>query len=126
MLCNNNLDNYSKAKEMIKDKLDIVLFVRNTILLDIICKTLIGDERNNIIKYLSIPVVSLKENFKNENEKNNIFDENTNRYIKYSKEDFQNLDNEIESLKEKEGDFDKKLYSYFQNQFNELKNLING
>ena len=125
MKCRNNYPNYLKATKMITDKLDIVLYVRNTILLDIISKTVIGYNRENIVQFLSIPVVSLKEKFKNENEKNKIFVENTNKYSPYLKEDFKSCEKEIAKLadKEEKGELDKNLILYIKKQNEELKNL---
>ena len=124
MKCRNNYPNYLKATKMITDKLDIVLYVRNTILLDIISKTMIGDNRENIVQFLSIPVVSLKD-IKNENEKNKIFVENTNKYRPYLKEDFESCEKEIAKLadKEEKGELDKNLILYIKKQNDELKRL---
>ena len=129
MRCKNNYPSYLKATKMIIDKLDIVLYVRNTILLDIISKTVIGNERANIVQFLSIPVVSLKD-IKNENEKNNIFVGDTNKYRPYLEKDFESCEKEIDFLadKKKKGELDKldtHLISYIQNQNEELKKLIN-
>ena len=114
---------------MIIDKLDIVLYVRNTILLDIISKTVIGNERADIVQFLSIPVVSLKD-IKNENENNDIFVGNTNRYRKYQEKDFEKCENQMDCLaaKKKKGELDyvdANLISYIQKQNEELKKLIN-
>ena len=123
--CNNNYKNYSKANKMIEDKLDIVLYVRNTILLDIISQTVLGKERKNIARFLSIPLVSLKD-IKNENKKDNIFEGNTKRYIKYREEDFEECEKEMENLaaKEEKGELDKNFISYIQDQYKELEKLV--
>ena len=119
-----NYPNYLKANEMITDKLDIVLYIRNTILLDIISKTVIGDKRANIVQFLSIPIVSLKD-IKNENEKNNIFVENTKMYRKYLEKDFESCEKEVTSLadKKEKGELDKNLILYTKKQMEELKKL---
>ena len=128
MRCRNNYPSYLKATKMIIDKLDIVLYVRNTILLDIISKTVIGNERADIVQFLSIPVVSLKD-IKNENENNDIFVGNTNRYRKYQEKDFEKCENQMDCLaaKKKKGELDyvdANLISYIQKQNEELKKLI--
>ena len=107
--------NFLKANEIIKDKLDVVLYIRNTILLDIISKTVICDERANIVKFLSIPLVSLK----NENEKN------TKLYSKYTNEDFENCEKEvINSVDKKEKtELEKKLILYTKKKIEEFQKL---
>ena len=119
-----NYPNYKKANEIITDKLDVVLYVRNTILLDIISKTVIGDKRANIVQFLSVPIVSLKD-IKNENEKNNIFVENTKKYRKYLEKDFESCERELTNLadKEQKGELDKNLILYTKKQMEELKKL---
>ena len=86
---------------------------------------MIGDNRENIVQFLSIPVVSLKEKFKNEKEENKIFIENTNKYRPYLKEDFKSCDEEIAKLadKEEKGELDKNLILYIKKQNDELKRL---
>ena len=83
------------------------------------------DNRGNIVQFLRILVVSLKEKFKNENEKNKIFVENTNKYRPYLKEDFKSCEKEIAKLadKEEKGELDKNLILYIKKQNDELKRL---
>ena len=45
--------NYFRAREILSEKLDVVLYIRNSLLLDIMNKTMIGDEKADIIKFLS-------------------------------------------------------------------------
>ncbi len=107
--------NFLKANEIIKDKLDVVLYIRNTILLDIISKTVICDERANIVKFLSIPLVSLK----NENEKN------TKLYSKYTNEDFENCEKEVINLvdKKEKTELEKKFILYTKKKIEEFKKI---
>ena len=49
-----------KANSILYSKLDIKLFVRNMILLDILNETLLGQELINIINFLSRPIIALK------------------------------------------------------------------
>ena len=73
-----------QSNNLLYKKLDIVLFLRNTILLDIMNETLINDNNNriNIIKFLSRPVISIKEENKKEENKKDNDDSN------YSENDF--------------------------------------
>ena len=57
--CKSKYKNYSKAYKFISDQLDIVAYIRNNMLLNIIKKCLLGSNRKEIIKLLSIPVISL-------------------------------------------------------------------
>ena len=83
--------------------------------MDIISKTVICDERANIVKFLSIPLVSLK----NENEKN------TKLYSKYTNEDFENCEKEvINSVDKKEKtELEKKLILYTKKKIEEFQKL---
>ena len=60
-----------KSNNILYNKLDIVLFLRNTILLDIMNETLINDNNNriNIIKFLSRPIISIKKKEENKLQK---------------------------------------------------------
>ena len=55
-----------KANYILYKKLDIVLFVRNMILLDIMNETILGLSIKNIINFLSRPIITLKGKVKNE------------------------------------------------------------
>ena len=80
----------SKATEILTNKLDIVLYLRNTILLDLMKKILLGDDKDAIIKFLSRPILNLKENNNlqisdlsgKENEKNDNINEKSKIEIK--------------------------------------------
>ncbi len=101
--------NYSKAHKFISDQLDIVAYIRNNMLLNIIKKCLLGSNRKEIIKLLSIPVISLKDN-KNEHE-DDLFRGKTDKYKEYNEEDFENCKNEIDKQK-KENNFDNNFNLY--------------
>ena len=55
---------HENANKLLNNKLDIITYVRNMILFDIITKTILDDDRNNIINLLCRPVISLKNNQK--------------------------------------------------------------
>ena len=105
-----------KANNILYKKLDIVLFIRNMILLDIINEILINTNNNtkNIIKFLSRPIISI-----NQKEETYIDD----FYKKYNEVDFDNFYKETSELvlKSKRKEMEKKLISLSNNQ---LKNLI--
>ena len=107
--CMSKYKNYSKAHKFISDQLDIVAYIRNNMLLNIIKKCLLGSNRKEIIKLLSIPVISLKDN-KNEHE-DDLFRGKTDKYKEYNEEDFENCKNEIDKQK-KENNFDNNFNLY--------------
>jgi hypothetical protein len=81
-----------KANSILFSKLDIVLYVRNMILLDIMNKTFLGTGIKDVINFLSRPIISLKGKEKNELQ---IF------YNKYKPSDFDKFYNEIGELAQK-------------------------
>ena len=102
-----------KANNILYNKLDIVLFVKNMFLLDIMNKTLINSNSNSIIKFLSKPIISI--NKKEENQMSEF-------YKNYCEADFDNFNSEVSQLirktEKKEGD--KKLLSLSNRQLKEL------
>jgi len=81
-----------KANSILFSKLDIVLYVRNMILFDIMNKTFLGTGIKDVINFLSRPIISLKGKEKNELQ---IF------YNKYKPSDFDKFYNEIGELAQK-------------------------
>ena len=77
------------ANKLLNKKLDIITYVRNMILFDIMTKTILDDERNNIINLICRPVISLKNNQKKEFNK---------FYINYKEQDFNKFTNDIHEL----------------------------
>ena len=70
-----------KAIDFLYNKLDIILYTRNMILLDIINQTLLDDYKKDIINFLSRPILYLDgKDFKEK--KPDIF------YLNYTEEDF--------------------------------------
>ena len=104
-----------KANSILYNKLDIVLFMRNMILLEIMSKTLVNNNnnKNGIIKFLSRPILSVakkEESELNESSKN------------YEGTDFDNLYYEISELvqKDEKRETEKKLLSLSNQQLKEL------
>ena len=57
------------AIKILNKKLDIITYIRNMILFDIINKTVVDNDRNDIINFLCRPIVSIKNNQKKEFDK---------------------------------------------------------
>ena len=106
-----------KANNILYNKLDIVLFMRNMILLDIMSKLLVdtSDNKNGIIKFLSKPVISVAKKEQKE------LDELS---ITYDETDFDNFYYEISELVQKaeKRETEKKLLSLSNQQLKELVN----
>ena len=81
-----------KANEFLYNKLDISLYVRNMILLDIINKTLLEDNMNSIINFVSRPIFSINKNKENEFE---------SLYQTYNDAEFDKFSNELYELARK-------------------------
>ena len=81
-----------KANSILFSKLDIVLYVRNMILLDIMNKTFLGTGIKDVINFLSRPIISLKGKEKNELQ---IF------YNNYKPSDFDKFYKEVGELAQK-------------------------
>ena len=69
-----------KATQFLYNKLDIILYVRNMVLIDIINETILDEEKKHIINFLSRPLLYLDKK-----ENNEIF------YQNYSEKDFDNF-----------------------------------
>ena len=108
----NNIN--EKANDIIFKKLDLVLYVRNMILLDIMNESMLDDNKKNIVNLLCRPVISLN---KDEKYKTLQF------YKNYKKSDFDRLYDSVNEIlqKQKKGMDEKKLIS-FSNE--ELKDLL--
>ena len=105
---------YEKSKELLDKKLDIVLYVRNTILLDIINEILLDSETRHIVNVLTRPIISSKR-------KEDI--ETSLYYDKFKESDFDNFYKELINLcnkKDKKND-EIKLVSICNKH---LKNMI--
>ena len=79
---------FKQAHKIIDDKLDIVLYIRNTILLEIINN--IQLENKNIIDFLSRPIIYLNNGKeRNKNSENEINDTATNASIEIDEEEIE-------------------------------------
>ena len=81
-----------KATKFLNKKLDIITYIRNMILFDIINSTILNNDRNDIINLICRPVISITKNKKNEL---NGF------YKSYKENDFELFTNNIQELLEK-------------------------
>ena len=104
-----------KANNILYNKLDIILFVKNMFLLDIMNQILTNNNRKGIIKFLTQPIISI--NKKEENQLNEF-------YKNYCEADFDNFNFEVSELiqKTEKRELDKKLLFLSNRQ---LKELIN-
>jgi hypothetical protein len=81
-----------KANTILFSKLDIVLYVRNMILFDIMNETYLGTGIKDVINFISRPIISLKGKEKNELK---MF------YNNYKSSDFDKFYNEISDMTQK-------------------------
>ena len=86
------------ANEIINKKLDIITYVRNMILFDIMNSTIIDNERNDIINFICRPIIS--------SDKNQTY-EFCQYYKNYKEEDFEKFKNNITELMKKPQKEDK-------------------
>ena len=108
----------SKARDILADKLDIVLFIRNAMLLDLMKKILLGDDKESIIKFLIRPILSEKQY-----EINNNITEKQKIYENYCDTDFKNCEKEVDNLvgnKKEISEVDRKLIIYTKQQLIQL------
>ena len=108
----------SKARDILADKLDIVLFIRNAMLLDLMKKILLGDDKESIIKFLIRPILSEKQY-----EINNNITEKQKIYENYGVTDFKNYEKEVDNLvgnKKEISELDRKLILYTKQQLIQL------
>ena len=102
---------YDKATEFLYNKLDIILYIRNMILFDIINETLLDEEKKNIINFLSRPLLSLDKK-----ENKNIF------YQNYYETDFDKFYDGYQELAHKtyKQHKEERLLSYSNQKLKEL------
>ena len=102
-----------KAIHILYDKLNIILYVRNMILFDVINKTILGGPKKEIINFLSRPILSLN---KNNFEEKDIF------YESYKEKDFIKFYKGFLELSKKpdKKDKEKRLLNLSQQQLKEL------
>ena len=102
---------YDKATEFLYNKLDIILYVRNMVLFDIINETLLDEQKKNIINFLSRPLLSLDKK-----ENKNIF------YQNYYETDFDKFYDGYQELAHKtyKQHKEERLLSYSNQKLKEL------
>ena len=77
------------ANKIIYNKLDIITYIRNMILFDIINRTIVDNNKKEIINFLCRPIISVNGNEKQEFHK---------FYRKYKERDFEKFINNLEDL----------------------------
>ena len=77
------------ANKIIYKKLDIITYIRNMLLFDIINQTILSDDKKDIINFLCRPLISVNKEQKNE------FEE---FYKSYDETDFDKFENDIKNL----------------------------
>ena len=104
-----------KVNEILYDKIDIVSFIRNMILLDIMNQCLLGENKKGIIKFLSRPIISIN---KIEESK---FQELSNDH--FCEDDFDKLNKEITKFAPKSRNTKKEIRLFLLSN-KQLKKLI--
>ena len=102
-----------KANIILVNKLDLVQYVRNMILLDVMNESMLEDNRKNVINFLSRPVISLK---KNDKFRRSQF------YRNYRGSDFLRFSDSLACMvqESKEDFYAKKLIDYSNRQLKDL------
>ena len=101
-----------KAENVLNQRLDISLYIKNTILIDIMNQALINDKMKSMTKFISRPILSI-----NKSEERDIDD----FYKDYSANDFDKLYEEIKDVKQsKMTKAEKKIISLVNNGLNEM------
>ena len=95
-----------KANNILFKKMDIITYVRNMILFDLLNRIILDDSKKTIMNFICRPVISINDN----NQKNefDLF------YRKYRERDFKKFYQEIQNLSKKQNkeEKDNKLVSY--------------
>ncbi len=104
---------YSKAEDILDSKLDVIYYLKSVLTLDIY-KNIFMDDKQEILKFLCMPIISSEA-------------ENKECYqypAIYSDKDFNALENEISLLLKKpsNGETEKKLLNLVQQRLNEINN----
>ena len=103
-----------KANNFLNKKLDIIVYIRNMIIFDLVNKIILDDNKKDIINFLSRPKLSINNKEKNEFDK---------FYVDYSENDFDKFLNRISQLTKNKDKFKKeKKFIYLINQ--DLKLLL--
>ena len=107
------IDVSEKANNLLNQKLNVILYVRNMILLDILNHTIIDDKKRDILNFLSRPIIASN---KNKYEKQDKFYENL---FEYDFDKFYNCVYEL-SRKANKNDNEKRLINLSKQHLKEL------
>ena len=101
------------ANKIINKKLDIITYIRNMFIFDIMNRTILDDDKKNILNFLCRPTISVNESQKNE------FEE---FYKIYGDKDFDKFTKNIEELirKPHKHNKEKRLISYSKEHLKEF------
>ena len=104
---------YSKAEDILDSKLDVIYYLKSVLTLDIY-KNIFMDEKQEILKFLCMPIISSEAENKECYQYHTIYTDN----------DFNSLENEISLLLKKpsNGETEKKLLNLVQQRLNEINN----
>ena len=104
---------YSKAEDILDSKLDVIYYLKSVLTLDIY-KNIFMDDKQEILKFLCMPIISSEAENKECYQYHTIYTDN----------DFNSLENEISLLLKKpsNGETEKKLLNLVQQRLNEINN----
>ena len=102
-----------KANNFLNHRLDISLYVKNTILIDIMSKTLINENMKEMIKFISVPKLSINKSLEIDAD---------DFYKNYTVEDFNKLYDEISNIT-RNAEMSKEEKNIFSLFYNELKEV---
>ena len=104
---------YSKAEDILDSKLDVIYYLKSVLTLDIY-KNIFMDDKQEILKFLCMPIISSEAENKECYQYHTIYTDN----------DFNSLENEISLLikKPSNGETEKKLLNLVQQRLNEINN----
>mgnify|MGYP006988899353 FL=1 len=102
-----------KSNNLLDDKLDITLYIKNTLLIDILYQALINDNMKSMTKFISRPIISLSKS----GEKDLGY-----FYKNYELRDFNNLYEDVSEMskKPKLTQAELKIISLVYNELNEM------
>ena len=102
-----------KANNILNNKLDITLYIKNAILIDILNQALINDNMKSMTKFISRPIISLSKS--GERDLNQF-------YKNYAVTDFDNLYENISEMSKKPSltQAEQKIISLVYNELNEM------
>ena len=108
----NNLT--EKANNFLNHRLDISLYVKNTILIDIMNKILINENMKEMMKFISLPKLSINKSLEIDAD---------DFYKNYTVEDFNKLYDGISDITQnaKMSKEEKNIFSLVYNELNELE-----